>query len=216
MPKTSDRVSHPMFARIYARVSPRMEDAGFARRRDQLLRGLHGRVLEVGAGNGLNFAHYPPEVVEVVALEPEARLRELATAAAASEARVVVRSGVAEHLPADDGELDAVVASLVLCSVPELDAALSEMFRVVRPGGELRFVEHVCSETAGLRRVQTGLDATVWPRLFGGCHLARDTASAIAGAGFVIESIDRFDFPDFRPRLPAAPHILGTAVRPTG
>jgi ubiquinone/menaquinone biosynthesis C-methylase UbiE len=131
---TTDKVSHPLFARFYAWASPRMEKAGYGERRDQLLAGLTGRVIEVGAGNGMNFAHYPPEVTRVVAVEPEPRLRDLAEAAAAkAPVAVEVVDGAAGRLPADDGSFDAAVASLVLCSVPDVPAALAEIQRVLRP-----------------------------------------------------------------------------------
>ena len=116
---------------------------------------LSGRVLEVGAGNGVNFGHYPPTVEEVVALEPEPFMRGKAQHAAA-KARVEVRvvDGVSSRLPFESSTFDAVVASLVLCSVPELDAALSELRRVIKDGGELRFLEHVDAMLATMRSQQ--------------------------------------------------------------
>src|SRR5262249_48670917 len=117
-------------------------------------------------------------------------------------------------LPAADGAFDAAVASLMLCSVPDQQRALAEMRRVVRPGGELRFFEHVQATTPGLRRVQNALDATVWPGRRGGCHTSRDTAAAIAAAGFAVKELDRFPFPPARIPQPSSPHILGTAIRP--
>jgi SAM-dependent methyltransferase len=127
---------------------------------------------------------------------------------------VEVVDGVAERLPVGDGAADVAVASLVLCSVRDQQAALAELFRVLRPGGELRFFEHVAARPATrLARIQRIADATLWPRLMGGCHLGRDTVAAITAAGFVIERLDRFDFPPDQPS-PAAPHVLGCAVRP--
>jgi ubiquinone/menaquinone biosynthesis C-methylase UbiE len=210
MPTT--RVSHPIFARLWGWMSPRMDRSGVVERRRRLLEGLSGRVLEVGAGNGLNFAHYPPGVSSVLAVEPEAHLRQEALAnAALAQVPVDVVAGVADHLPAEDESVDAVVYSLVLCSVADQARALREGRRVLRTGGQLRFFEHVRAESAGLRRAQTLLDATVWPTLGGGCHAGRDTAAAIENAGFAIEELERFRFPDVRLALPTSPHILGKA-----
>ncbi|MEO8898352.1 MAG: class I SAM-dependent methyltransferase [Candidatus Dormibacter sp.] len=208
-------VSHPVFARFYARVSPSMERGGVADHRRQLLAGLSGRVIEVGAGNGLNFGHYPPEVTHVVAVEPEGYLRAIAQQSAqVAPTSVEVIDGVADQLPAGDGSFDAAVASLMLCSVTDQDTALREMFRVIRPGGQLRFFEHVRADTSGLYRFQRLLDATVWPALGGGCHASRDTAAAIDNAGFTLQRLDHLRFPDTRFPLPTSPHILGVASRP--
>lgn len=192
-----------------------MDRQGAAEHRRRLLAGLAGRVMEVGAGDGAGFAHYPAEVTGVVAVEPEPYLRTRAVVRAGEAAVPVdVVDGVAEDLPVGAGSVDAAVVSLVLCSVADQRAALGEVFRVVRPGGELRFYEHVAAPAGSrLARVQRVADATLWPRLMGGCHLGRDTAAAIAAAGFVIDAIDRFDFPRGQPS-PASPHILGRAVRP--
>src|SRR5829696_969452 len=207
---SNNEVSHPIFARFYAWMSPRMEKAGFGELRDQLLAGLSGRVMEVGAGNGMNFPHYPSEVTHVLAVEPEPRLRELAEARA-TEASVSIEvvDGTADRLPADDASFDAAIASLVLCSVPDVPAALAEIRRVLRPGGQLRFFEHVRADTPGLARVQRVLDATVWPTLGGGCHAHRDTRAALEAAGFSIEEIDQLRIPQTGP---TSPHILGVAA----
>ena len=192
-----------------------MERAGVAEHRRRLLAGLSGRVIEVGAGNGMNFMHYPPEVTSVLAVEPEQHLRDIARHTARdAPVKIEVVDGVAEHLPADDEAFDAAVASLMLCSVPDQRLALGEMYRVIRPGGQLRFFEHVRADTPGLQRVQRLLDATIWPVVFGGDQTGRDTATAIAAAGFMIDSIDRFRFPEERITLPSSPHILGMASRP--
>ena len=205
---------HPIFARIYARVSPRMDLEGVAAYRGRLVAGLRGRVIEVGAGNGLNLAHYPPEVTGVLAVEPEPFLREIARRNAASAAvPAEVVEGSAEHLPSDDATFDAAVASLVLCSVGDPHAALLEIHRVLRPGGQLRFFEHVRADTPGLQRFQRVLDATLWPALVGGCHTGRDTAAAIQTAGFSMEWLDRFHFPEAALLAPTSPHILGAATR---
>jgi ubiquinone/menaquinone biosynthesis C-methylase UbiE len=210
----TDTVHHPIFARLYERISVNADRRGADRHRTELLADLEGRVIEVGAGNGRNFAHYPGSVTEVLAVEPEARLRESALRAA-EEASVPIRvvAGVADRLPAEDASIDAGVASLVLCTVPDQDAALAELRRVIRPGGELRFYEHVVSRRPGAARIERALDATIYPHLSGGCHLARDTFAAIERAGFQVRSSRRFPF---GPSAlgPQVAHILGAASAP--
>jgi ubiquinone/menaquinone biosynthesis C-methylase UbiE len=208
------RISHPLFARYYARISPAMDKGGMAAHRRQLLQGLTGPVIEIGAGNGLNFAHYPAGVTRVLAIEPDPHLREIARRSAArAPVPVEVRDGVAEELPADDAAFHAAVAALVLCSVADQHNALREIRRVLRPAGELRFLEHVRASTPALRRVQRLLDATIWPALAGGCHTGRDTAATIEEAGFAVDHLDPFRFPDTRLTMPATPHVRGTATR---
>jgi ubiquinone/menaquinone biosynthesis C-methylase UbiE len=207
------QVTHPLFARFYARLSASMESAGVDKRRDTLLAGLTGSVIEVGAGNGLNFRHYPATVSGVLAVEPEQHLRKLALAnAAGAKVPITVTDGTADLLPADDGSFDAAVASLMLCSVPDQAVALAEMRRVLRPGGELRFMEHVSSQSLGQRRVQRLVDATIWPVCFGGCHAGRDTVAAIVAGGFIVKDVKRYRLPDSGV-WPTTPHALGIAVR---
>lgn len=104
------------------------------------------------------------------------------------------------------------MVSLVLCSVPDQQQALREIGRVLRPGGQLRFLEHVRAHHRRLARLQAALDATVWPAFGGGCHTGRDTATAITDAGFTIENIDRFRFPPTQIPFPSSPHIAGVAT----
>ncbi|GAA4532004.1 class I SAM-dependent methyltransferase [Nonomuraea ferruginea] len=187
-----------------------MDERGMTERRRELLAGLGGEVVEVGAGHGVNFTHYPAEVTRVVAVEPEPRLRERA-AAAETAVPVDVVPGVAGHLPVADASVDGVVFCMVLCSLPDVGAALTEARRVLKPGGQLRFLEHERAGTSGLARVQDVLDATIWPLMVGGCHLGRDAEAAIRRAGFRVDRLDRFLFPPAR--TPFSFHLLGTAVR---
>jgi ubiquinone/menaquinone biosynthesis C-methylase UbiE len=208
-----ERVRHPVFARIYQRMSAAAEKAGAAEHRTRLLSDLSGRVVEVGAGNGMNFAHYPPTVTEVIAVEPEPYLRaraEEATARAAVQVRVV--EGTSTSLPLPDESVDAGIASLVLCSVDDQAASLAELRRVIKAGGELRFYEHVIAREPSWARWQR-LVEPMWKRIGGGCHITRDTERAITDAGFVIEENDRFLFqPCWTSRF-SAQHILGRARR---
>lgn len=210
----TDCPSHPIFARVYAKVARIGEGRGAAEHRQKLLAGLSGRVIEVGAGSGANFAHYPKSVVEVVAVEPEPYLREQAEhAAEQAQVSVSVIDGDASHLPGEAESFDAGVVALVLCTVPDQQRALAELFRVIRPKGELRFFEHVVAPHPWEARFQRFADATFWPHLAAGCQLARDTTTGIEQAGFVIEECERFRF-SLAPMLPSDPHILGQARRP--
>ncbi|HEX2028414.1 MAG TPA: class I SAM-dependent methyltransferase [Nitriliruptorales bacterium] len=209
-------VSHPVFARLYQRVAPAMESGGLAELREELLAGLWGRVIEVGAGGGANFPHYPERVEHVVAVEPEPYLRAAAVRATGRAAvPVEIVEGLADALPAPDASFDAAVVSLVLCSVPDQERALAELWRVLRPGGELRFLEHVRSTRPVLAGVQRAVDL-VWPWLGGGCHTARATLGEIRWAGFEVSRVRAFRFPEGGLSLPTSPHVLGTARRPDG
>ena len=210
----SELPHHPLYARFYRWTSATAEARGQSNLRRRLLSGLAGRVIEIGAGSGLNFPFYPSEATEVVAVEPEPYLRQVARdAAGKAPVRVTFIDGIAERLPVPDASFDAGVVSLVLCSVADPRRALGELRRVIRSGGELRFYEHVLASNPWLRRVQRAVDRFVWPRLSGGCHPARDTEAAIQEAGFVIRSCERFDFRPSVLMLPETPRILGTAVR---
>jgi SAM-dependent methyltransferase len=206
-------VSHPLCARLYAKQSEAAESRGVADQRHRMLAALSGEAVEIGAGNGLNFAHYPPSVTLVHAFEPDPYLRALALRSADGAAvPVKVGDAVAEDLPLDDASVDAAVASLVLCSVRDAAVAIAELHRVVRPGGELRFNEHVVSERPLGRALQRTADAMIWPTVSGGCHLARDTRTALERGGFRIDRVERFVF---RVSVldPPKTHILGIARR---
>lgn len=216
MAARTETVNHPLFARLYARMTEH-ESAEQVEHRRATLAGLRGRVVEVGAGNGRNFGFYPAAVDAVVAVEPEPHLRALAHEAAAQAAvSIDVVDALAADLPFEDASFDTAVTTLVLCSVPDAHAALSELRRVLRPDGELRFLEHVHAERQPMRAVQSLADAsTLWPRMAGGCHAARDTLRAIEQAGYTVTELRRFDFTPGRP-IPGVPHILGRATRGVG
>ena len=209
---------HSVFARWYPGRAAAMDKAGFAAYRGRFLAGLSGRVLELGAGSGLNFAHYPAEVERVVAVEPEARLRGLARQAAdQAPVTVEVVDGVAEDLSAYAGRFDAAVCSLVLCSVPDQCAALAQLRSVLRPRengevGEVRLLEHVRAAGGRLAAVQRALDATVWPWIGAGCHCSRDVVESIAPAGLAVKSAEHFRFPAAGLTLPTSPHVFVIAV----
>lgn len=211
----TDTVRHPIFARAFHRITPLMERE-IGPRRDELLAGLSGQVVEVGAGNGANFAHYPDTVGEVIAFEPESYLRRNAARVAPSaRVPVQVREGIAEDIPLEDESADAAVVSVVLCTVTDPRRAAAELRRVLKPGGELRFLEHIRSPNPRKARLQWSLDRPrLWPRLAGGCHCGRDTLATLQAAGLRIERASSFDLGP--PWLHTNPYVLGRARTPRG
>lgn len=213
---STQEFDHPFFARVWSMKSARESQALRDLRRENLV-GLSGRVLEVGAGTGTNFGFYPDTVREVVALEPEPRLRATAThAAGAATVPVTVLPAAIETLSTAE-PFDAVVCALVLCSVADLGDALAQIKSVLTPGGEVRFLEHVAS--AGWPgRVQRLADATVWPRLSGNCHTHRDTERALVEAGFTVGSArhERVPIPTPLPAwvpTPSSEFVVGRATK---
>jgi SAM-dependent methyltransferase len=208
----SDLVDNPFFARLWMTMSGH-EPESLRRLRVANLAGLTGRVLEVGAGTGTNFAYYPTGVTEVIALEPERRLAEVAReAAAAAPVPVIVSTAAIEEFGAAES-FDAVVCSLVLCSVDDPDSVVRQLYSMLTTGGELRYLEHVAG--VGVRAtLQKVADATVWPRLLGNCHTHRNTEATIAAAGFSVDGSRREQtLPGWLP-VPVSEFAIGRAVRP--
>jgi ubiquinone/menaquinone biosynthesis C-methylase UbiE len=201
------------FARYLERREQRRPDSEARKLRRRLLAGLGGRVIEVGAGDGRSFEHYPAEVTHLLAVEPDATARAgAAERARGARAPIEIVDGVADALPADDGSFDAAVVMGVLCSVPDPAAALCELRRVVAPGGELRFWEHVRSEHALFRRLQGAADRLFWTQALGGCKTTRDTEPAIR-AGCEIVSLERGFHSSSLLTITSAPYVLGVARR---
>ena len=197
--------AHPIFARFYDRLARAMWPKE-VEHRTELMAGLRGRVLEVGAGTGLNFQLYP-DGVEVVAVEPEPNMARRALARAAeAPVRVRLLRAAAEALPFRDGSFDAAVLSLVFCSVVDAPASASELRRVLRAGGEVRIYEHVRSENPRHAWWQDRM-TPIWRRINAGCRPNRDTAARLRAAGFDVE-VRRIPI---GPPSPARPHILGVA-----
>jgi SAM-dependent methyltransferase len=198
-----------LFSAAYDRGFKASEEAGLRAMRAELLSGARGRVLEIGAGTGLNLDHYGEDVEKLILAEPDPhmtkRLRER-LAASGRDAEVV--EAPAERLPFEDGSFDTAVVTLVLCTVPDPDKALAEIRRVLRPGGELLFLEHVRSSDEGLAAWQDRLERP-WKFLADGCRCNRDTAAAIAAAGFEPSEIDQGTLPKAPPLV--RPLIRGTA-----
>ena len=187
---------NPRFAKTYLRVAAKAEARGVAAHRDELLADLAGVVCEVGAGSGLNFARYPSTVTRVVAVEPEPTLREQARAVAGSApVPVEVRDGTADALPVADASCDAVVLSLVMCTVPDPAAALAEVRRILaarRTAPNLRAREIPQHRVVA---VAEDLVAPLWARCAGGCHPNRDTVATLAAAGFDVRAVTGFRAP---------------------
>jgi SAM-dependent methyltransferase len=205
-------VDNPFFARMWTWLASHEPESVKQLRRENLA-GLSGRVLEVGAGTGTNFALYPETVTEVVAVEPERRLAVQAQqAAAAAPIPVSVSTATVEEF-ADAEPFDAAVCSLVLCSVDEPEAVVRQLFSVLKPGGELRYLEHVASSGAR-ERLQKIADATLWPRMAGNCHTHRHTEQTIVGAGFTVAGARReWVLPQWVP-VPTSEVAVGRALKP--
>lgn len=199
------------FAAMYDRFLAGSEDAGLADLRRALLAQAEGRVLELGAGTGLNLAHYPAAVTELVLTEPsEAMAKRLRPRAAAASvpARVVVAP--AERLPLADASVDTVVATLVLCTVDDPERALAEVARVLRPAGRLLFLEHVRSTEPRLARWQDRLERP-WHAIGAGCHPNRDTLAAIEASPLSVDQAERGRLPKAFPLV--RPLLSGAARR---
>ena len=211
--RADNTVHHPFFARIWATIAAHETEQMRESRRENLA-GLSGRILEVGAGTGSNFAFYPRSVERVVAIEPERQLVGLAReAATTAPVPVEVTNRTVESFSADE-PFDAMVFSLVLCSVAQPDSVLRQALSLLKPGGELRYLEHVASKgvRGGFQRL---VDVTtLWPRLAGNCHAHRHTEQSIRSAGFEIEDT-RTDhlFPAWVP-VPTSEFVIGRARRP--
>ena len=179
-------------------VLPRVIDkmlgnAEMAKVRSRSLGDLHGTVVEIGFGSGPNVPLYPEGVTKVYAVDPSAVGRKLAAGRVAASPIPIEFIGLdGEHLPLADDAVDAALSTWTLCTIPDVDAALGELRRVIRPGGEFFFLEHGHSPVEKVARRQQRFEP-VQKRLAGGCHLTRDIPALIAGAGFEVERVAEFD-----------------------
>jgi len=179
-------------ASLYDRIMSRAERACLGQWRQELLFPLRGRVLEIGAGTGINLAYYPPSVTSLILAEPDRNMRRrLAGRLLDQTRRVEVIAATAEQLPFPDNSFDAIVSTLVYCSVQSPAASLKEAWRVLAPGGKLALIEHVGAiDNAVLCRWQRRVEP-FWKRCAGNCHLTRDTLASLRSAGFACEAIRR-------------------------
>lgn len=210
--KLSDRLWGPLFARGYDRFVQSSEDAGLRDKRRDLLARARGRTLEIGAGTGINMELYPEAVTELVLTEPDPHMRdqlEKKLAGLGREAEVIDAGG--ERLPLPDASVDTVVATLVLCTIPDPEAALSEISRVLKPDGQFLFLEHVRASDPKSARWQDRLERP-WGWFGRGCHPNRDTLTTISGSGLEVSEIEQGEFPKAPPIV--RPLIVGEASPP--
>jgi ubiquinone/menaquinone biosynthesis C-methylase UbiE len=198
------------FAALYDRAFKATEDAGLRETRRQTLAGATGRTIDLGAGTGANLELYPPAVSELVLAEPDphmiARLR---AKLGESDSKATAIEAPAENLPFEDSSFDTAVFTLVLCTVPDPAAALAEAARVLRPDGQLLFVEHVRAEDLGLARWQDRLEKP-WRFLADGCHCNRETVATIEASPFTVERVEQGELPKALPIV--EPLVSGRAT----
>jgi ubiquinone/menaquinone biosynthesis C-methylase UbiE len=208
-----DRLHERVFVAGYTRIQERSEAAGMRGIRRDLVAGARGRVLEIGAGTGLNLDHYGPAVDDLCLVEPAPAMREaLESAVRAAGSRTTrVADGTGEELPADDGSVDVVVGTFVLCSVTDPAAVLREVARVLRPGGRYLGLEHVRAPSAGTARAQR-LIAPAWRFAVRGCRCDQDAEALVAGSPLALDSAVPFRGPG-QP-WPVRPGLRLAARRP--
>jgi ubiquinone/menaquinone biosynthesis C-methylase UbiE len=210
--KLSDLLWGPLFARGYNRFSKVAEDAGLRDKRRALLARARGRTLEIGAGTGVNLELYPDSVTELVLTEPDSHMRrqlQKKLAAAGRPAEVVDAGG--EHLPLPDASVDTAVATLVFCTIPDPEAVLGEIARVLKPEGRLLFLEHVRAEDPKTARMQDRFERP-WSWFGRGCHPNRDTLATLEASAFEVADVEHDQMPKAPPIV--RPLILGEARLP--
>jgi ubiquinone/menaquinone biosynthesis C-methylase UbiE len=200
MDQRNETTGHRWFAAMYDRISRGGERAQVRHLRKELLSGVTGEVLEIGAGTGANFEYYD-DAARVVALEPDPHM--LKRAEAKRRPNITLRQAPAEALPFPDASFDAVVSTLVLCTVSDPAAALAEIHRVLRPGGKLVFIEHVRAD--GLAGRVQRLIRRPWRYFGAGCNIDRATGDAMRDASFALTTLKRTKF------MPIMPVIYGVA-----
>ena len=199
-----------IFAAVYDRMMEGTEKAGLRAHRQALLAGAHGQVLEIGGGTGANLPFYPDHVQRLTVTEPEAPMaKRLARHLEERELPAELVQAPAEELPFEDGSFDVAVSTLVLCTVRDPERSLSELHRVLRPGGKLLFIEHVRSEEPRKARFQDRM-LPINKRIGHGCNCNRRTLESIRGAGFEVNDLQRDELAKAPPWV--RPLIVGTAT----
>lgn len=211
--KLSDWLWGPLFARGYDRFSKVAEDAGLREKRRALLARARGRTLEIGAGTGVNLELYPDSVTELVLTEPDGHMRQqLEKKLTAVDRRAEVVDAGGERLPFPDASIDTAVATLVLCTIPDPEAVLGEIARVLKPEGRLLFLEHVRADDPKTARLQDRFERP-WSWFGRGCHPNRDTLATLEASAFEVAEVERDRMPKAPPIV--RPLILGEARLPS-
>jgi ubiquinone/menaquinone biosynthesis C-methylase UbiE len=199
-----------LFAAVYDRGLKATEEAGLREMRSELLAGASGKVVEIGAGTGVNLDLYPDSVTDLTMVEPDPHMsKHLRAKLTPASRQVEIVEAPAESLPFNDGSFDTAVATLVFCTVPDPERALAEVERVLKPSGRLLFIEHVRAEDPGLARWQDRLEKP-WRFLGDGCHCNRDTLGKIGDSRLSVERVERGELPKAPPLV--RPLIRGSAV----
>jgi ubiquinone/menaquinone biosynthesis C-methylase UbiE len=213
MGKAYDATWGRAFARLYDRALKATEENGLGAMRGDLLASARGRVIEIGAGTGVNLELYGQGVEDLTLVEPDphmgAQLRKRLADRHGNPLPAQLVAAPAEALPFPDDTFDTAVATLVLCTIPDPVAAIDELARVLKPGGRLLFIEHVRADDASSARWQDRLEKP-WRFLADGCHCNRDTEANLRASSFKVEEIDHTKMPKAVPIV--RPLIRGTAV----
>lgn len=197
-----------VFAWMMAHFSAEYEQA-VGERKQALFANIHGDVLEIGPGTGPNLSYYPKDI-HWIGIEPNPYMHPyLQKEAEKLGLNIDIRTGTAERIDAEDNSMDAVVSTLVLCSVPNLSATLQEIIRTLKPGGRFLFIEHVAAPQGTLlRKVQSGIKP-IWKVVADGCNPDRETWIALENTGFESVNYQHFEAP-----VPlVSPHVTGIATK---
>jgi ubiquinone/menaquinone biosynthesis C-methylase UbiE len=201
-----------LFAAGYDLYLRGVERAGLAERRRSLSARANGATIEIGAGTGLNLDCYPPSVSELVLTEPsEHMVKQLRRKADNSGRNTEVVVAAGDRLPFEDDRFDTAVATIMLCTASDPAGVLEEIVRVLKPGGQLLFIEHVRSDSARLARWQDRLHG-LWYYVNNGCNCNRDSLATIAASPLHVGDVEHDDLPEM---LLARPLIVGTAAKPS-
>lgn len=204
-------VADRIFASLYDTIFAQAEKHGLSEMRGELLAQAEGRVLELGAGTGLNLGHYGPGVTRLTLTEPYEPMAKRLRTRLAEDGRDAEVIGVgAESLPLEDGSVDTVVSTLVLCTVGSVEASLAEVRRVLAPGGRLLFMEHVRNTDPKRARSQDRFNP-IQQRIAGGCNCNRPTPDLIKAAGFTVSGMRTERFPRAYPVV--QPLVIGVATK---